>query len=168
MKIIAFDLGRRLGWATNLRRKQRWGRIEFSEVRAHREGEFMQMLRGELLELAGGNLRHALPPGTLERVDVVVFETPFARGRAATRSMWGMAGVLEACASAAGKPVVDVAVATIKKFATGNGHAPKDSMVAAARRMGYRGRDDNEADAYCLLKYAEVNLERVQPKEKRP
>lgn len=163
MKIIAFDLGRRLGWATNLRRKHQWGCAEFSEVRAHREMEFMMLLRGELApEREGRKLLPTLSPGTLAAVDAVVFETPFARGRAATRSMWGMAGVLEACASEAGKPVVDVSVATIKKFATGSGNAPKNSMVAAARKLGYRGRDDNEADAYCLLKYAEVNLERVR------
>ena len=146
MKIAAFDLGRHLGWATNLRQKRRWGHEQFSELRAHRLGEFMLFLLNN--------------QAWLKKVDVIVFETPFTRGRAATRSLWGMAGVLESCASVIGKPVVDVSVATIKKFAAGNGHAPKDEMVAAARKLGYRGKNDNEADAYCLLKYAEANLER--------
>jgi len=95
------------------------------------------------------------------RAEAVVFETPFARGRAPTRSLWGMAGVLEACVSEANLPVVDVSVATIKLFATGSGNAPKNKMVAAARRLGYLGKNDNEADAFCLLKYAEANLEKV-------
>ena len=161
MIIAAFDLGRNLGWATNLRRKRRWGHAQFSELRAHRLGEFVKLLSGELFEIAGGDLREAFPPDLLTSVDVIVFETPFTRGRAATRSLWGMAGVLEACASNAGKPVVDVSVATIKKFATGHGHSPKNTMIAAARELGYRGENDNEADAYCLLKYAEANLEKV-------
>jgi Holliday junction resolvasome RuvABC endonuclease subunit len=91
--------------------------------------------------------------------DVVVYETPFARGRDATRSMWGIAGILEACANRANIAVVDVAVPTIKKFATGHGHAAKNDMIAAAKKFGYLGFNDNEADAICLLKYAEANLE---------
>lgn len=162
MKIAAFDLGRNLGWATNLRRRRRWGHFLFSEIRAHRLGEFARLLSGELLEIVGGDLCEAFPHNLLASVDVVVFETPFTRGRAATRSLWGMAGVLEACASTVSKPVVDVSVATIKKFAAGNGHAPKNEMIFAARKLGYRGGNDNEADAYCLLKYAEANLERVK------
>lgn len=157
MKIIAFDLGRTFGWATNIKRKNKWGRVTLSEVRAHRQGEFMQLLRGELLTITDGDLCD-LPD--LTKADAIIYETPFARGYAATRSLWGMAGVLEAAASRAGAPVVDVAVSTIKKFATGSGTAPKNSMVAAARRLGYRGSNDNEADAYCLLKYAEANLEK--------
>jgi Holliday junction resolvasome RuvABC endonuclease subunit len=160
--IVAFDLGRRTGWATNWKlARPRWGLIEFADFRAHRMMELARALSGELLEIKKGDLRTVFPPKLLKAVDAVVFETPFARGRAATRSMWGMAGVLEACASEAGKPVVDVSVATIKKFATGHGHAPKNSMIAAAQKLGYRGDDDNEADAYCLLKYAEANLEKV-------
>ena len=148
MNIVAFDLGRSCGWATNYPlAPRRWGCEHFSEVREHRLAEFMRWLRANRRWMA--------------KVDAVVFETPFVRGRAATRALWGMAGVLEACASDMKLPVVDVAVPTIKKFAAGNGNAPKDAMVAAARRLGYRGRNADEADAYCLLKYAEANLEKV-------
>jgi Holliday junction resolvasome RuvABC endonuclease subunit len=94
-------------------------------------------------------------------LDAVVYETPFCRGRDATRSSWGSAGVIEAAASLAGLPVVDVAVSTIKKFATGFGNAPKTSMMVAAHSLGYRGINEHEADAWCLMRYAEKNLERV-------
>lgn len=44
---------------------------------------------------------------------------------------------------------------TLKKFATGRGNAPKGAMLAAAReRLGYRGLDDNEADALWILAWA--------------
>jgi hypothetical protein len=148
LAIIAFDLGRNLGWATNMKGQQ-WGSESFSEVRAHRLGQFMRLLMSKEWV------------AMIAKADIVVFETPFARGRAATRSMWGMAGVLEACVSETGKPLVDVSVPTIKKFATEYGQAPKNDMIAAARRFGYRGGNDNEADAFCLLRYAEANLERV-------
>lgn len=161
MIILAFDLGRKTGWATNWKlARPCWGLIEFDDFRAHRLAEWARVLRGDSTPLKKGGPRLGFPSKLLQSVDAVVFETPFARGRAATRSMWGMAGVLEAAASEVNKPVVDVSVATIKKFAAGHGHAPKNTMIAAARKLGYRGNDDNEADAYCLLKYAEANLEK--------
>ena len=147
--MAAFDLGATFGWATNLANhslEPGWGHSTLPGIRAHRLGAFATWMRA--------NARW------LRELDVVVYETPFARGRDATRSLWGMAGVLEACATEFDLAVVDVAVATIKKFATGSGRAPKNSMIEAARRLGYRGEDEHEADAYCLLKYAEENLER--------
>jgi Holliday junction resolvasome RuvABC endonuclease subunit len=92
--------------------------------------------------------------------NIVVYETPFVRGRDATRSLWGTAGILEAIATRVGLPIIDIAVPTIKKFATGNGKAVKDEMVTAARKFGYKGNSDHEADAVCLLNYTQANLEK--------
>lgn len=48
-------------------------------------------------------------------------------------------------------PWVDVAPATLKKYATGKGNAGKDDMLAEAiRRLGYDGADHNQADALWL------------------
>jgi hypothetical protein len=149
LSIIAFDLGRNLGWASNFKGRLQWGSALFSEVRAHRLGEFLRMLTSPMWE------------AKIKRADIIVFETPFARGGGPTRSLWGMAGVLEAAVSETKRPVVDVSVATIKKFAADHGLAPKDEMIKAARRFGYKGKNDNEADAVCLLQYARANLERV-------
>ena len=155
MKIIAFDLGKNMAWASNwsgksIRKETTINTHSFllkGDVRAHR----LHSLLSYLL------CNHADLPGH----DIVVYETPFARGRDATRSLWGIAGIIEACATNAGLPVVDVAVPTIKKFATGHGKASKDQMIIAAQRMGYVGTNEHEADAVCLLRYAEANLERV-------
>jgi Holliday junction resolvasome RuvABC endonuclease subunit len=51
-------------------------------------------------------------------------------------------------------PYQGVPVGTIKKSATGKGNANKDAMIAAAKSLGYKPADDNEADAICLLHYA--------------
>lgn len=49
------------------------------------------------------------------------------------------------------KPYVEIPPATLKKFATGKGNAPKDAMLAAAiRKFGFEGSDNNEADAWLL------------------
>lgn len=142
MNIIAFDLGATIGWACNA--PFAGGHKLFTGLRAHRQGQLLAWLP------------HMLSGG----LDLVVYETPFARGRDATRCGWGSAGVIEAAASLAGLPVIDVAVATIKKFATRDGRASKDMMIRAAQRLGYQGSNEHEADAFWLLKYAEQNAER--------
>ena len=144
MKIIAFDLGKNMAFATNINGIHT-GRVTFDGMRAHRQAKLLDWLQ-------------TLP---WEKYDAVIYETPFARGRDATRSLWGIAGLIEAVASKHYKPVVDCAVPTLKKFATGNGKAVKESMIAAAHKFGYRGDNEHEADAVCLLKYAEANLERA-------
>ena len=53
-----------------------------------------------------------------------------------------------------------VGVGTIKKHATGNGHAKKDAMIMAAS-LKFKGTnviDDNHADALHLLDYAQKIL----------
>lgn len=149
MKIIAFDLGRNFAWAYNGHWSLMTGSINFGDApRAHRQAALLNYLKRTLAQLPSG-------------IHAAIYETPFARGRDATRSLWGIAGIIEACATEGGLPVVDVAVPTLKKFATGHGKACKEDMIAAAQRMGYKGNNEHEADAVCLLRYAEANLERV-------
>jgi Holliday junction resolvasome RuvABC endonuclease subunit len=46
---------------------------------------------------------------------------------------------------------IDVPPSTLKKYATGKGNADKGAMlVAAVKRLGYEGTDNNEADARWL------------------
>ena len=154
LKIIALDLGRNFAWASNRLSSDRYGLRVGHQVydgpRAHRLGLLLIFLQTTLrIEAEAG------------RVDIIVYETPFARGRDATRSLWGIAGIIEACATNANLPVVDVAVPTIKKFATGDGRGSKEAMTTAAKSFGYKGNNEHEADAVCLLRYAEANLERV-------
>jgi len=146
MKIIAFDLGKSMAWAHNARGLT-VASHSYEGPRAHRLSALMDNLDKYFTD--SGFMFHAL-----------VYETPFARGRDATRSLWGIAGILEAIGTNYGMAVVDVAVPTIKKFATGHGFASKDAMIEAAKRFGYRGNNEHEADAVCLLRYAEANLEK--------
>lgn len=152
MKIIAFDLGRTMAWAHNRARTITWGSATFEGARPERLGDF------------AAHLPALLNDRTNPYYDVLVYETPFARGLHATRSLWGIAGILEAEANNSRMAVVDVSVMTIKKFATGSGLAAKNDMIAAAKRWGYKGNNEHEADAICLLKYAEANLEKVLSK----
>lgn len=147
MQIIAFDLGKNFAFAHNLKGKLFTKHILLKgDSRAHRLGYLNEYLTALFKILRG--------------FDAVIYETPFARGRDATRSLWGIAGLIEACASNANLPVVDAAVPTIKKFATGHGRGAKTDMIDAAKKFGYQGDNEHEADAVCLLRYAEANLER--------
>ena len=47
-----------------------------------------------------------------------------------------------------------VNVATVKKYATGNGRATKIDMInACVEKYGYRPRTDDEADAFWIYRY---------------
>src|ERR1035438_4320331 len=102
MKIIAFDLGRNFAWAYNdivpiaigkiSNPYLSTGRQDFGDLpRAHRQGLLLNYLS-----------RLFLMRGT--KIDAVIYETPFARGRDATRSLWGIAAIIEATATNAGLP----------------------------------------------------------------
>jgi len=141
MKIIAFDLGSTMAYAEDKHVNHR----TFTGSRLERFCAIQRWL-AELM---------------WQPYDIVVYETPLVRGQDATRSLWGIAGILEATVTQAQKPIISIAVPTIKKFATGDGMAAKIEMLHAAKKFGYRGDNEHEADAVCLLAYAKANLERA-------
>lgn len=87
----------------------------------------------------------ARPTGT------IVFEAPFIRGGFSDRIQLGLTAIVERTARREGCDTFEKAPSSIKKFATGRGHATKPEMLAAARAKGWRPIDHNEADALHLL-----------------
>ena len=147
MKLIAFDLGAHFAMAHNVFKSGwRWQSWHYEGDRQFRLAEILEQTEILFRALRGQGL------------EAVFYERPFARGMAATRSGWGIAGVIEAVAMRYGLVALDMPPATIKKFATGKGRASKQEMIEAARRFGYTGSDEHEADTVCALKYAEVNM----------
>ena len=47
-------------------------------------------------------------------------------------------------------PVLEIEPSKLKRYATGNGAARKEQMIAAAEDLGGTPRNDDEADAYLL------------------
>jgi len=161
MKIAAFDLGSTWAIATN----QLSAKAELLGDKAEafhidenpdRNRPKLARKRPEVLGSFAATL--AAMNDATSRLDIVVYERPFARGQAATRLLWGMAGILEAAAHNAGVPVLDITPAEIKKWAVGKGNADKADMIEAAQLMGYGGDNEHEADAWCLLKFAMATL----------
>lgn len=146
MKIATFDLGSHLACAHNINGEPVVASKEFKGDRVTRAANTLAALQAmrEQFEAAGG-------------VDAVVYERPFARGQAATRALWGIAGLIEAvfgdhCA------VLDWTPSEIKLWAIDNAKATKEDMVLAASLTGYTGDNEHEADAWCLLRMAEATL----------
>jgi Holliday junction resolvasome RuvABC endonuclease subunit len=140
MKIGALDLGTTWAFADN-----RAGTVVIHEVlqgkRPQKLAEFTRAMQG-----------------LFEGLDVVVYERPFARGQAATRLLWAIAGIIEAAAHDQGVAVLDMTPGEIKEWSTGFGRADKPAMMQAAFLLGYEGDNEHEADAWCLLRFAEATL----------
>ncbi len=93
--------------------------------------------------------------GTTEGLEAVYFEEVRRHaGVDAAHAYGGFLATLTAWCEHHGIPYSGVPVGTIKKSATGKGNADKAAMVDAARRLGHRPQDHNEADAILLLKWA--------------
>lgn len=161
MKLLCFDLGSNMALAHNacegvvvVEHKL------FDGPRAHRACATMRWLDFRLEQIGKQGITF----------DAAVYERPFARGMAATRSLWGIAGVVEAVCSQHGMAVLDATPGEIKMFAAQDGGADKGDMLSASRAFGYMGANEHEADVYCLLKYAERYVakgERIEPKRKK-
>lgn len=102
--------------------------------------------------------------GMLEKYqpDVVVYERPFCRGLHATRSLWGMAGVVEAVSKPCAT-VFDVNPQQLKKWA-GRGANQKAGTTLRCHELGVVPVDDNHADAVCLAYYALEAMEKERRK----
>lgn len=135
--VLALDLGRRTGWC---RGKQ--GKYTISGVNALYDEKHTEFTDGQRFRTFYDFLLDHLD------ADLVVFEqvaggtkgrqTVLFNGYRATLLLW---------AQLFGKPVVPLAVGTIKKHVTGKGNASKEEMMDAIRARGVPPFDDNEADA---------------------
>lgn len=153
MKIAAFDLGSHVAIAHNAHGAPRVNHYEAKGNRVERAAFHLAMLTQFFEEaMAAGGL------------DAVFYERPFARGMDATRSLWGVAGILEAVAASHDIPVLDATPKEIKSF-SGKHDATKEDMILFASLTGYSGDNEHEADAWCLLRFGEATLKPVREKK---
>lgn len=93
-----------------------------------------------------------IPAGTT----LLVIERPivYARGGTSSQLHQGIGAMRTILRQRLDIPTYLVSPSTIKKAATGSGRATKKQMLAAARAAGAPAKNDNEADAYWLARYA--------------
>lgn len=105
------------------------------------------------------NIRLPAPPAPL----LAVIETPFANPRnfATSLQLAGLGDVVRVMLHRASIPVVDIAPAALKRWATGNGNANKTTMLRAAVELGAHdvGDDDNRGDAWLLWALAQARYD---------
>jgi hypothetical protein len=150
MNILALDLAEHTGFATLIDGQVRSG-VEHWKHRTN-ESVGMKYLRFDAW------IREI---DRIGRFDLIVYEKPHGLQGNAVESMNGyITGIHRMIAEEVGitrekpKEYQAVSPGTIKKFATGKGNAKKPDMIEAFTRVvGHKPSDDNEADAYFLLKY---------------
>jgi len=90
--------------------------------------------------------------------NLVVLEAPTQHGPGALGMIRQaeVRGVLLRRLFVLGIPFAEVTPGSVKRFATGNGAAGKDAMVAAALELGAEVGNDDEADAFHLRRFGRV------------
>jgi len=143
--ILSLDMATKTGWAYSVSSEYIASGVEnFRKRTGESQGMIFIRFRNWLAHFLEEN-----------KTDMICYEQSHQRGRAATEMANGLLAVLKMEADTAGIQFTSVHSATIKKFATGRGNAPKGLMMSAFRgRHGREPVDDNEADAYWLLAYA--------------
>lgn len=86
---------------------------------------------------------------------------PNSRGRLSTIRLAELGGAVRMMLHELDVPFVTVGPGQLKRWATGNGNATDDRMIAAARAAGADPANDDEADAYLLRAVALHALDQV-------
>lgn len=141
--VLALDLGKILGWATDTPGEITSGVEDFSPQWSESAGMCMLRFQGWLDRIT------AMAQVTEIRYELVQGH----RGSAPARVWDGFWSHLLSWCEANAIPCSGVPVATIKRHATGKGNANKQAMIDAAIAKGWNPADHNEADALHLLDY---------------
>ena len=151
-RILAIDPGTHSGWATWDGAHVESGVQVFDLKRGDSPGMRFLRFRRWLHDIGRNLYIYSSIP--LHKA-LLVYEQAHHRGGAATEVLVGMTTRVQEFAAEIGAEHEAVHTATLKKWATGNGRASKEQMIAAAcERYGVAVRDDNEADALLLLAWA--------------
>lgn len=147
MRILALDLGAKMGWAlwdNGCVTSGVWSLNQASSKRFEGGGmKFVRFVR----------MLNEMPP-----LDRVAFEEVRRHlGVDAAHAYGGYLSQLSSWCETQSVPVPyeGISVSAIKKRATGKGNASKEEMIQAAKdKLGKMPEDDNEADALWLLMLA--------------
>lgn len=150
-QVLALDLGSTTGWATS-----RSGTLTASGTWTAKKSRFdgggMRFLQfrhwlDELQKQTGG------------LVAVYFEEVRNHKGVDAAHVYGGFMATLTGWCEEHKVPYQGIPVGTIKRHSTGAGNAGKPAMIAAATACWkVTPKDDNEADALCILDYVRVEL----------
>lgn len=162
MNILAVDPGSKLGWALLIGATVESGVEDMSLRRGESPGARYLRFRRWLADT--DELAEKM---TGARIALIVYEQAHHRGGFSTEVLVGFTTRLQEHAAAAAKcECVGVHSATLKKFATGSGRGDKLQMIEAATRFwSITPKDDNHADALCMLAWGREQYGAKAPAE---
>jgi crossover junction endodeoxyribonuclease RuvC len=141
MNILALDPATHCGWAT----RTAYGVWNLSVKKDESDGMRLIRLKSKLLEIL-----------KTEGIELVVFERPGGLHTNPIMVQSQIQGTIMLVCEENKIQYRAYSSGEIKKFATGKGNANKYAMILAAeKKYGYKGDDDNEADALHLLHLAQ-------------
>ena len=136
MKILSLDVASKCGWATETAS----GVWDFKIKKDESSGMRLIRFKSKLKEII-----------QLEEINLVTFETPAIYGKFPNFVQSELHGVLKVFCEENNIQYRGFAPKEIKLYATGKGNAGKPAVIAAAKeKLGYKGNDDNEADALWI------------------
>lgn len=141
--IIALDLASNTGWATNPPNEEPQFGTEVLPKTGKEVGPFVEAFHKFLVQKI-----------EIEKPVLIIYEQPSIFAKTTPDAVIKLNGLATHCEWVAHRKGIVVRAANpsrLKKFATGDGRAKKDDMIAAARRYGWRVGDDNQADA-CFVR----------------
>lgn len=153
MNIIALDCATKTGWATLIGGNIESGTQDFSLKRGESQG-IMFMRFNKWLQDMHDTLPHNMNEHRRGSFDIVAYEQAHNRGGAATEICIGLTTRAQEFAARYSAETMAVHSQSLKKFVTGSGRADKAAMIAAfEKETGQKPIDDNQADAYWILRY---------------
>ncbi len=141
MKILALDQATKTGWATDTAS----GVWDLKPNRGESEGMRVVRFKAKVKEII-----------ELEGIELIAYERPAGRSKASIMISSELVGILKDLCEKYKINLACYSAKEIKLFATNNGNANKDKMVAAAKVKFPHINiiDDNHADALWILQLA--------------
>lgn len=140
-KILSLDVASVTGWATS---RTEYGTWNFKTRADESMGMKLIRFRSKLDEVK-----------ELMDFNLIVYERAAGRFKKAIIHEAKLLGLLEEWCETHGIQYRAYSATEIKKYATDKGNAGKPLMIKAAQdKLGYTGKDDNEADALWMLELA--------------
>jgi Holliday junction resolvasome RuvABC endonuclease subunit len=141
LRILALDPATHCGYAIS---RSLYGVWDLTPKRDESIGMRLIRLRSKLIEVIN-----------CERINLVVFERPGGQFKAAIIVQSEIQGQIKTVCEDLKVEYRAYSSKEIKKYATGNGNAGKPLMIKCAKeKLGYPGKNDNEADALWILELA--------------
>lgn len=135
MKILSLDIATKTGWKTETAS----GVWDLKPNRGESEGMRVVRFKSKVAEMI-----------KMESITLISYERVAGQFKSSIIVASEMVGVLKDLCIEKGITLASYSASEIKLFATGKGNASKQMMIDKAVELGYKPKDDNEADAIHL------------------